>query len=357
MRKIRKYKVGIEDLVVADFRTSGMTPPVRQWRLTNHVPYAKSCTRQIWFGGQQVFKTFPVDQIHDHSVTMYFGANAYQHLMRLSLGLLSNQFGETNIAGQLYSGWANIHKQYPEQAKPYDTLVQHLISDTRLIRHRIMPNWKMQTYELAARDLSGMQNQDSVLIIGHVNEQGRISPMTDMLVRKLTSNESLRAHEILITHPDPQVTKSLLKDLEDLKRSGRIRENIGSFNFKELPLAFELYDRAYITMPMGTDPEADSFIIDSWKNRSADGNTLTHLRSAAENKALPAGPWLIADLDNYTGPDEIREEMAARRRNNNQLAKNAEAAILKCVSLRLNQLQPSQKNLDNTPDAPQPSHG
>lgn len=357
MTKRTKNSVGIEDLVVADFRTADMAQSVRQWRLTNHIPYAESCARQIWFGSKQAFKTFPVDQVHGHSVTTHSGANAYQHLMRLNLGLLSNQFGETNIAGQFYSGWAEIHKQYPEKAQPYDTLVQHLTSDTRLIRHKIMPNWKMQSHELAARDLSGMQNQDSVLIIGHVNEQGNISPMTDMLARKLTSNENMRAREILITHPDPNVTKSLLEDLRALKDSGRIRGNISSFDFKELPLAFELYDRAYVTMPMGTDPEADNFIIDSWKNRNSAGNTLTHLRSAAENKALPARPWLVADLDNYVGPDEIRQEMAERARNNNRLAQDAEATVLKCIALRLQGLQPSHKTLDSLPDAPQPSCG
>ncbi len=354
MRTKAQNSVGIHDLVVADFRTENMQDQVRQWRISNHVPYAESCARQIWFGSTQAFETFPSDKIHGHSYTLHHGANAYQHLMRLNLGLLSRQFGETNIAGQFYNGWAEMHKTYPEKAKPYDTLVQQLTNDTRLIRGLIMPDWKMKVHELAARDLSGMQNQDSVLVIGHLTEKGHISPMTDMLVRKLTSNENMRAREVLITHPDPQTKNKLLEELKGLKDSKRIRGDVSAFDFDDLSVAFELYDRVYITMPMGLNPEADQTIINAWKGRNAEENTITHLRAPAENMAASLKPWIIADLDNYTSPEDIREEMVKRERNNTKLAQDAENTILKCIQLRLQGLQPSRKTLDAVADAPPP---
>lgn len=337
--------VTISDLVVADFRSANMGKRVENWRLNNHVPYAESCARQIWYGSRDVFAGFPVDDIADHNVTLHHGAAAYTHLMRLNLGLLSRNFGETNITGQFYAGWQRIHNQMPEKAKPYDQIVQHLTADSRLIRGRILSGWRTKQHELAARDLSGMKGGDSVLIIAHPNKEGKCSPMTDNLARRLTSNDNRRAREIALTHPDHAVLDGMMDDMKALSDTGRVPTPIQKMNFDDLAIGFEMYDRVYITMPMGEDPEADMQIIQAWKGRETRENTLTHLRADYVNMAEVTRTWIIADLDNYVGPEKIRDDMIMRGRNNDILAQRAEEAITLCTKMRVSGQQPSARLL------------
>lgn len=350
-----KNYVSIPDLVVADFRSANMGRRVESWRVNNHVPYAESCARQIWYGARDVFASFPMDDIAGHNVTLHHGAAAYMHLLRLNLGLLSRNFGETNIAGQFYAGWQKMHNELPEKAKPYDVLVQHLTADSRLIRGRILSGWQTQSHELAARDLSGMKSGDSVLIIAAPNKEGKCSPITDNLARKLSSNDNRRAREIAITHPDPEVLKSMFADLKESSQKGRVPTTIQRMDFDDLAIGVEMYDRVYITIPMGENPEMDAQIIAAWKGRETRENTITHLRADYINMAEVSQTWTCAGLDNYVGPDRIRDDMTGRARNNDALAHRAEEAVNACTTMRLDGVQPSAKLLAESKPAPVPA--
>lgn len=347
----------INALAVADFRTEHMDDSVGLWRVRNHIPFAESCARQIWFGSAETFKTFPIDSVEGHAVSLHFGAKAYQHLLRLNLGLLSRRHGETNIAGQFYNGWQQMHQDHPDKAKFYDQLVQQLTCDSRLIRHKIMSDWKMQDPELCARDLSGMQKGDSVLIVAHTNALGNVSPLTDMIARKVSLSENRRAREIAITHPDPEVLDRVFEELKTLGAQKKIASPLTRMEFGDLPIACELYDHMYVTLPMGHNPDADAHIIDCWKKRSATDNVLTHLRAAPENMAQTSDIWSKADLDNFIAPEAIRAEMAKRGRDNEDILRRAETAIEHCIECRLNGLQPSGSTLNNYTARPAPSCG
>ncbi len=340
--------VTIDELVVADFRTQNMKDSVHQWRVTNHVPFAESCARQIWFGAKSVFDSFPTDDIAHHAVTFHHGPEAYRFLLRLNLGLLSHRRGETNIAGQFYAGWAQLHRDLPEKAKPYDRLIQHLTNDTRVVRSRVMSGWKMHDSELCARDLSDMQHNDSVLIVGHVNTEGKISPLTDNIARKISSNEGRRAREIAFTHPDPAIARQIFMDAQQLSQQKKLVRTITQFDFTDLPTAFELYDRVYITLPMDAYPEADRFMIDSWRGRQADTNVLVHLKANPANMADSSPAWVEARLEQYVSPEQIRLEMAKRAQNNEIIIDMAQEAVDHCVDCRLQGLQPSGKTLQDS---------
>ena len=347
----------IHALAVADFRSKNMKDSVPLWRIRHHIPFAESCARQIWFGSAETFKTFPIEAVEGNAVSLHYGAKAYQHLLRLNLGLLSHRQGETNIAGQFYVGYQQMHQDHPEKARFYDQLVSQMTSDTRLIRHKIMTDWKMQDPELCARDLSGMEKDDSVLIVAHTNSEGNISPLTDMIARKVSTNENRRAREIVFTHPDPEILDRIFAQAKALADQKKILSPITRANFGDLAIAFELTDRAFVAMPMGYNPEADAHIIDCWQNRSAVDNVLTHLRADPENMAQTSDVWANANLDNFIAPEAIRAEMARRSRDNETLIRRAEQAIEHCIQSRLTGIQPTGKTLGDYTPGPAPNCG
>lgn len=373
MTKKTKNTVGIEDLVVANFRTEHVIgDTVMQWRAKHQVPHAESCARQIWFAGKDTFKSFPTDHIRGNAVTMYHGALAYKFLMQLNLGLLSQRQGETNISGQFYEGWQKLNTEHPEQAKRYDTLMQNLISDNRLVRSSILSHWKMRSNELCARDLSGMKNRDTILLVGEAGRHGDMSVMTNSLIRKIASNENMHAQEILITHPDPKVVKQLLADAKDMKRNLKLVSKFTAADFDEVPIMMALCDHTFITLPMDANKEADQYMIRGWKEHAPEASTLTHLKADPANMAKVSDTWLEAGLNNFVTPDDIKEEMARRARLNDRLTRRAELAIDTIVKLRMEDIKPTAKtmggalsvgNLDApepeppSPDEPQPSCG
>lgn len=337
--------VQIADLVVADFRTEHTTPAVLQWRVSNHVPFAESCARQVWFGRKETFETFPHHLITGSAYTLHHGANAYRYLLALNLGLLSRKKGETNVSGQFYKGWENLHNETPELARQYDTLIQHVTADSRLIRAHILSGMSVARHELAARDLSGLLKSDAVLIIGAPGKDGEISMMTDGIARVTTSNDNRSAREIAITHPSPETAGNLYAGLKRLKDQGKVQGDVNIVEFSDLALAFELYDRVYITMPMGEDPDADAQIIQAWQGRNTEENRLVHMKAAVENMALSSCTWTQAHLENYVSPEEVRAEVKRRLDKNDVLFMKAEQAVELCIQLRLEGLQPSRANL------------
>lgn len=372
MTKKQKNNVGIEDLVVADFRTEHVIGhTVMEWRAKHHVPHAESCARQIWFADKDTFKSFPTDHIRGNAVIMHHGALAYKFLMQLNLGLLSQRQGETNITGQFYEGWQKLHTEHPEQAKRYDTLMQNLVSDNRLIRSSILSQWKMRSNELCARDLSGMKNRDTVLLVGDVGRHGDMSVMTDSLIRKIATNENMHAQEVLITHPDPKVVKQLLADAKDMKRNLKLAATFTATDFDEVPIMMALCDRTYVTLPMDANKDADKYMIRGWQEHAGEGSTLTHLKADPANMAKVSDTWLDAGLRNFVTPDDIKEEMVRRARLNDRLAHRAELAIDASVKLRMEGIKPTAKTMggalnvpnidmpepDPSPDEPRPSCG
>lgn len=336
------YSVTMDDLVVVDFRTENMDDSVKQWRVSRHIPYAESCARQIWFAKAQDFEGFPLERIKGRAVTYHHGTDAYKFLIELNLGLHSQQFGETNITGQIFQSWGDMRRDTPHLAEQYDTLIQHLTADARFIRGNIMNGLKTERFELCARDLSKFSHDESVLIIAGQNKIGEPSVTTDRIARLVSQNKRQRASTVDVTHPDDAISKSIYKGMRALNQKGRILSDVSYINFRELSLAVEMYDRIYVTLPMDEVPIADLEIIDSWANREAKDNTLTHVRTNAKTAGRSSKPWRNADMKGFISPEDIAAEQEKRRSNNANLTRRAEDAIDLCIELRQEGKQPSR---------------
>lgn len=343
-----KSYIDTQDMVVTDFRVTNLSGAVKEWRDQSNVFMAESCARQIWLGSKDTFSTFPQDDLLKtaKNFTLAHGKDAYSLLVKLNLGLLSKIEGETNIAGQFQLAWRGFKDQSPDQAKPFEKLVQHITGDSRLIRHHVLDGWKIKNRELCARDLSDMRHGDSVLIIGHASPNGSMSAVTDNIARKITNNAGRTAREVCITHPDHSVTASLLKDMSIAKSNGTIPASLTSMDFyDDLALAFEYYDRVYCTLPMGLNPDADDFIISCWKGKSEGNNTLAHLLGKQEKGTPIPENWTKAKLQNFITPRDIDKEMDKRGAANTRLLESAHSAIEHCTTLRLEARQASAKTL------------
>lgn len=337
-----------QDLVVADFRVPSLSDRILKWRDDSNIFMAESCARQIWLGSRETFSTFPQNLIEEaaKTYTLATGKEAYALLMQLSLGLFSKVEGETNITGQFQIAWRRFLDTSPHEAKSFEKIVQHLTGDTRLVRHHVLDGWKTRNREICARDLSDMRHGDSVLIIGYISSSGGISAVTDNIARKVTNNSGRSAREICITHPNPETTALLLKDMNISKSNGTIPTTLKTIDFyADLATAFEEYDRIYCTLPMGLNVEADNFIISCWQGKSEGNNTITHLLGKQEKGTPIPENWTNANLQNFVSPRDIDKEMQDRQKTNEKLKKLALLAVDHCAELRMEQKQASAKTL------------
>lgn len=330
--------LNISNLVVAQFLAKDMTSTVPNWRLRSDIPYAESCARQIWYGHEDSFKFFPLKEIRHNGCTLYFGADAYKHLLELKLGMLSEKYAETNIAGQFYKGWEELHNKNPEEGKRYDKLIQNLTADFRLIKSRVLDHYQQRRHELVARDLSGINKGDKVLVVGHYYNEN-VSNFTEGLVRVLTSKGGSQVHEITVTNPDDDINHKLNQKFSSLFSDGRIKNPVGSMPFHDFYKAVEEYDRIFIALPMSECPEADITMIDAWKNRVNQNNTLTHLCERLSKNSKASHEW--SRLESFVSPTDIRQEMADRALRNGKIIERAGLSIDACIEMRLSGTQPS----------------
>lgn len=341
-------KLTIENLVVVEFRSDAFDDSLFQWRNKSHVPFAESCARQIWYGTEKDFKNFPITK-KKHLINTYNGREGYNQLLNLVLGLKSQKIGETNIKGQFFNGWSRLNNEHPHLAKKYDSFVQHITADTRLIRRHIMKDFQEQRYELVARDLSKMSKGARILIIGHLNKKSEVQGYTEGLARITGKHTTRNATEIAFTHSDCEALNKIQEKFIDLKlptgnKPKIINSDITRISFDELSIAFELYDQIYVCMPMGHDVEADLTIIDCWKNRINESNMMVHLKGNTRENPV----WGKLQDKNYISPEDVQSEFWNRMNNNENVIERAKIASSLCANLRLSNKQPSKADILKT---------
>lgn len=338
-------EVTIHNLAVIDVLGRELNDSVRHWRRDKNIPKAESCARQVWYGSKDDLSEFPFNKIDSTSLTYRVGEDAYEYMLRLALGMRSKKFSESNITGQFFNGWRNLHRDYPQEAQRYDKLMQYFTADSRLIRGRILSNYKALIHERIAIDLSGLVNGESVLIIGEEGGAGSkygLSPFTEGVARVASSKSNRKSREVSICHPDVSTGKKMLSGLREIKKKNIICGSVNYVSMDELPLAFEVYDRVIITYPMGKDESVDQQIISAWQGRQTSDNTLTHLCGI---NGMINELWEKSNLIDFISTNEIWAEMTKRKATNAEIVNNANNAIYECVNMRAEGRQPSHHQL------------
>ncbi len=330
-------------LVVVNFLSKDMAEDTKMWkRKRPDILAASNCARQVWLGFEEDFHDFPLRQ--SPVVQIYKDKKAYQFTLRLVCGLNSDRTCEPHVKGQVYEGW-NPESTSVERAKRVDRILQGLKADSRYIQEHALASHLAQRHEIAARDLSGQQKGDKILVIGSLNRHGKISSLTDGIIRVSGNDRAGRVGSISVMHPDSRILSTLYDDVFALKARGIIVADIKRTGFDNLSQAIEEADRVYVDLPMGQLLEADQTIVETWLTRIARENTLTHLRGNPLAMGCSTDLWQKAELDNYFSPEAIRSEMARRAHNNQVMFRRADNAIAFCAETRMQGRSPSHRTV------------
>lgn len=335
----------ISCLVGFDIPNQLYPPELLEWRKYTPVVMPQSCKRQLWFFSQDDMAKFPADKVDAYGIKLMHGKEVYHHLLKVIVGADSPHLGETNIAGQFNEGWAKFMHDHPDHAQKFDRIVQNLWMDSNLIRTHFVSAFQSKRNETAVRYLNDPKGGEIVLIIGEVNADGTLAHTTNYLARAFGNNKKASA-EIVVTHPNPEVSAQVYDGLVKMKEKGMLKSSVAHLPFEDLAVGFEVADIVLIATPMRQDPEADMTIISTWKNRSRTDNKITHLRGDPFGHMGGSTPeWEEAELSNYFSVEDVRSHAAAIERKNNYLLVLTKEAIEYCARCRSENLRPDKKLL------------
>lgn len=336
----------VSDLCAVDFRSKLLTPEIKNWCEQTGIPYAESCARQVWWGSKTDFDNMP--DSGTFSIPRMEGVEAYSFLVKLVLGLDSKIVGETVIKGQFRQGFEKFSEDWPDKAKIYDSIAQAIQADSRLVKGLALDCMTTTRKEIVARDLSGFQVGEEVLLISSLNKQGNLSDITDRLARILGSRDkrkNSRCPKILVLSPDSETTHKIEQGLIQLKKDHRQFAIPEIGDIADVPEFIEKFPRTFIDLPMGEYPEIDEYIIAAWTGRVHENHQMVHVRGCPQNRGMSDNIWENAGLENYHSPEAIRDEAQRRVGVNNDLRNKAIELITHCSDLRVNGIQPSKKQL------------
>jgi hypothetical protein len=319
------------DLAVVNFRSKHLSPPIEMWRSAHVVAVAESCARQVWFGRKSDFDSFP--ETKKEGVELRTGEKAYAYLLRIITGQDSERKNETNIAGQFTQHWEAFQAAYPEKAAAMDTTIQHLKADSRLIRNYVLNDMKEPQPMLVARDLSGLQKGERVMVVPHIGGNGSMPDHMDRLLRVL-DHRKRQVGALTVSAPCPRMRDSFMAHVQTMQRDGLVHYPVMAEPFDQLPDGVEEVEHVFVDMPMGQDEAADYYVRESWRAQAHDGGSLIHLRGCPAEKGKSNALWANADLPNYISPEEIGAETSSRAVDAKNKQALAEKAIEFCAAQR-----------------------
>ncbi len=363
--------VTVDDLCLVKFNTKHYSDELVAWFEDAKIPFAESCDSQVWYGRKEDFDDFPYPEGQGNEVHRYEDEEAYKFMLELVSGFRSKKIGETHVKSQFYDGWRTFSGQNPDEAKGYQRFVSLLKKDVKHLQEEVAAGMKPTRSSTTARDLSGQQKGDSVLIIGSVGRGGVIGGNTREMITVTENRQdpskkiAERGEYLTMTHPNPEKLAQLEHEVARLKTQGIFRSNIQFVPFDQLSEQVEKQDRVYVDISMregeepldlgqafnrrkaySTAPEdltAESEIIAAWSSRVRQDNTLTHLRGNPATRMTSSQLWKDAegDMVGYISPEDIIEENTNRRENNN--------AITQSVMLSIDELAYSRANGETNP--------
>jgi hypothetical protein len=353
--KLQGREIFERELVVVNFRTKFFSDDIRRWKAGARIAIAESCNRQLWFGLQDDFAAFPGRERPD--IDYHEGLDAYRFMLKVYCGLESDRIDritDSSIKGQICAGWEEFVTDDARKKKAIDAIMTDIKADSRFVSAAALDDYKPRRHEISARDLSGQKKSDRVLLIGHLNDGGKLSKFTDGIARVTGNKRAGRVREIVLTHPDAKTLSAMADQMMTLKNSGIIAADVSRVSFKDLSRAIESVDRTYVDIPMGSMPDAEETIVLTWQTRIYQDNTLTHLRGNPHEMGSSSPLWADAALDNYVSPELIRHDMAQRAIHNQSVLENANKAIEYCAELRMRGEQPSHAKVREHLQAPAP---
>jgi glutamyl-tRNA reductase len=138
------------------------------------------------------------DSMGHKTYKAFVGQDGYAFLLRVACGLESRIPGETEIFGQFKQAWTDFVLKYPQTASVYQSLMQKLFADTKMIRQKYLSGMGGSTYGTALRKILGSKINESVLIFGAGQLCEMILPSFKESVGVYVCNRDInKAHDLL----------------------------------------------------------------------------------------------------------------------------------------------------------------
>lgn len=335
-----RQAIHLHELAIANFRTILLTAAeMHDWMEASDVALIESCSRQALLGFKKDFSNFPL--LGHPSNHFYQGPDAYKFLVRLACGLESARVNEDNIKGQLFDGWDAYTTDDTGKRKALDSIMQDVKADSRFVHGATLSKFQFYRHELSARDLSGQQKGDTILVVGSRNRHGELSGFTEGIVSVTGNKRGGRVSQILVTSPDTQDLSAIHDKLRAMQVKGILAADIARIPFSQFGQHIERADRVFVDVAMGSNPVAEEQIVLAWQGRVRQDNRMVMLRGNPMANNASTGLWANAALSSYVSPEDIQADMRARGASNNRVLEAAKNAVEYCVSLRAKGESPS----------------
>ncbi len=337
MRKNPTELLCVQNLSLAVFLSDDMTPEMADWKEAEEIPMAESCARQVWYGRQCDFENFPAKE--NPKVKLLEGAQAYAFF----LTLVNDMDNIKTWSSEASSSYKRLHEsfleRFPEKEILFSKFQESVKGDTKLIRREILSQLRPHQFHDAARDVSRQTKGETALLIGTIGRSGQLSDYTISIAKALGKSRGDKVSEIIVFNPVTGMAALIKKEL-DMSKPHNIdnKVRITAAKWLDLPVYFELCERAFVDLPMGDDPAADAFIMKSWRERSETNNTLTHMRGQPQLRGLSTAEWKeFSDSSEHKSvilPEDIKARAFHLQDSNNKILSMANRAFTIAATIR-----------------------
>ena len=278
----------------------------------------RGCTRNVLLGSKSDVEALLPEISTPH--TSYSAENAYAHLLRYVTGQFSKTRGESQIVDQFKKSWNEFSIQTPEKAKSLHYLYDSIIADNRTVRTHATAELRPAFYETTAHDLSGQKGGEDVLLVaGENNARNGYSTVTRNLVKQLVNNRKNAVGTLYITHPDPEMLKSMMTQMQ--------KDSIIS---KHLPTPIPFEEAfansaqrkprlTFVTLKMDQYPEADTTMLRFCDEHEAFRMRLVHLGGNTKPDRITRGVWKDHTMELAIMPEAITATQNAAQTRNKQI--------------------------------------
>ncbi len=185
------------------------------------------------------------------------GREAYQFLLELACGLLSNMPGEPEIFGQIKQAWQQKRSENEALKEAFDPIMRSLFQDTKRIRSNHLQGVTGASYFSATEKLINLKRDHNVLIIG----AGQFGTM-------LAHNIAKRTDGLFICNRSEKALEPLVEKLND-------KLTILPFS-AEIERAISDMDHVLIALPSFADQAINDAIINGWQSKQEYTGHLVH---------------------------------------------------------------------------------
>lgn len=314
------------------------SPVIGRWRDEAPTCFVLSnCGFRLWLAHQQDFETFPDDE--DHPLELCEKDTAYAYVLCFALGILGGEV-DTHDRFQYRNSVKVLKTHYPDKADYYAKLLNQIDEDVKLIEKRWLSKLKSDHFGNVARDLSGQQKGETALLIAGMNKHGDLAQSVNDILQAVAVHKTRHLGRLIITNPDMSVMQTLESKISDFKH--KIRAPL-EFVFMDDALAeIEMFDRVYVSTMIGENAQADADLARVWQGSARTDATLTHMRGSPQNRGRSVFPLSADNLDNFTSPEDIRDEIFARQKENSLRLEDARRAAMICAQSRERGQDPKQ---------------